>query len=280
MTIPNRVRERLIQGLKRYQPVLASAKARDINEADTVTIVKDLLADIFGFDKYADITSEYAIRGTYVDLAIKLDNTLHLLLEVKAIGLELKDAFVKQAVDYAANQGVEWVVLTNGIVWRIYRISFKQPIEQELVAKIDLLTATPKNESDLETLNLLSKEGITKSLLNDYHAQRQALSRYSVGALLMSDAIVDVVRRELRKMSPDVRIDSDQIREVLGNEVIKREVLEGERADDARRKVNRSVAKAQKRSARPTGAAETESIEDDAAVDAVAEVAQESIADA
>lgn len=280
MTIPNRVRERLIQGLKRYQPVLASAKARDINEADTVTIVKDLLADIFGFDKYADITSEYAIRGTYVDLAIKLDNTLHLLLEVKAIGLELKDAFVKQAVDYAANQGVEWVVLTNGIVWRIYRISFKQPIEQELVAKIDLLTATPKNESDLETLNLLSKEGITKSLLNDYHAQRQALSRYSVGALLMSDAIVDVVRRELRKMSPDVRIDSDQIREVLGNEVIKREVLEGERADDARRKVNRSVAKAQKRAARPTGAAETESIEDDAAVDAVAEVAQESIADA
>jgi len=280
MTIPNRVRERLIQGLKRYQPVLASAKARDINEADTVTIVKDLLADIFGFDKYADITSEYAIRGTYVDLAIKLDNTLHLLLEVKAIGLELKDAFVKQAVDYAANQGVEWVVLTNGAVWRIYRISFKQPIEQELVAKVDLLTASPKSEGDLETLNLLSKEGITKSLLNDYHAQRQALSRYSVGALLMSDAIVDVVRRELRKMSPDVRIDSDQIREVLGNEVIKREVLEGERADDARRKVNRSVAKAQKRVARTASTDETQPSGEDSAEDMVAEVVHEAAADA
>jgi len=280
MAIPNRVRDRLIQGLKRYQPVLASAKARDINEADTVTIVKDLLADIFGFDKYADITSEYAIRGTYVDLAIKLDNTLHLLLEVKAIGLELKDAFVKQAVDYAANQGVEWVVLTNGAVWRIYRISFKQPIEQELVAKVDLLTASPKSEGDLETLNLLSKEGITKSLLNDYHAQRQALSRYSVGALLMSDAIVDVVRRELRKMSPDVRIDSDQIREVLGNEVIKREVLEGERADDARRKVNRSVAKAQKRVARTASTDETQPSGEDSAEDMVAEVVHEAAADA
>src|SRR3546814_8622536 len=92
--VPKRVAERLVAGIKRYQPILASAKSRDIGEADTVTIVKDLLADVFGYDKYAELTSEYAIRGTYCDLATKIDGTLQTLIEVKAIGLDLKDHHV------------------------------------------------------------------------------------------------------------------------------------------------------------------------------------------
>lgn len=75
------------------------------------------MSEVFGYDKYAEITSEYTIKGTYCDLAIKLEGKLQMLVEVKAIGLDLKDAHLKQAVDYAANQGVEWVILTNGAVW-------------------------------------------------------------------------------------------------------------------------------------------------------------------
>lgn len=48
MAIPKKVVEQLIAGIKRYQPILAPAKARDVGEADTVTIVKDMLADVFG----------------------------------------------------------------------------------------------------------------------------------------------------------------------------------------------------------------------------------------
>jgi hypothetical protein len=54
MPIPRKVSEWLVAGLKRYQPVLGAAKARDIGETDTVTIVKDMLADIFGYDKYSE----------------------------------------------------------------------------------------------------------------------------------------------------------------------------------------------------------------------------------
>ena len=105
--IPKRVGERLVAGIKRYQPILVDAKARDVGEADTVTIIKDMLADVFGYDKYSEVTSEHAIRGTYCDLALKIDGALQTLIEVKAIGLALKDAHIKQAVDYAANQGVD-----------------------------------------------------------------------------------------------------------------------------------------------------------------------------
>lgn len=57
-------------GLKRYQPIVRKLKERDISEADTVTVIKDMLCDISGYDKYTELTSEQQIRGTFCDLAI------------------------------------------------------------------------------------------------------------------------------------------------------------------------------------------------------------------
>ena len=103
--LPKKAVERIIAGIKKFQPILASAKSRDVNESDIVVVVMDMLQEIFGYNKYEEITSEYMIRSTFCDLAIKLEDTLAFLIEVKAIGHELKDQHVKQAVDYAANQG-------------------------------------------------------------------------------------------------------------------------------------------------------------------------------
>ena len=89
--LAKKVAERITAGLKRFQPILASAKSRDVNESDTVVIVTDVLQEVFGYDKYSEITSEHMIRGTFCDLAIKLDGQLALLVEVKAIGIDLKE---------------------------------------------------------------------------------------------------------------------------------------------------------------------------------------------
>lgn len=261
-SIQKKVAERLIAGLKRYQPILAAAKARDVGETDTVTIVKDMLADIFGYDKYSELTSEYAIRGTYCDLAIKLDAKLSTLIEVKAIGIDLKEQHVKQAVDYAANQGVDWVLLTNGIRWCVYHVFFTRPIAQELVVDIDMSTLSARSESDLEMLHLWCKEGWQRSALGDFHTQKQALSRFFLSAMVLSDPVLEVVRRELRRVSPDVRIDIDQIRTVLVNEVLKREVMEGEKAEEARKKVARA-AKHALRTAAPKEAKVVSSTQDE-----------------
>lgn len=244
--VPKRVSERIVAGVKRYQPILSGARSRDVGEADTVTIIKDMLADVFGYDKYTDVTSEHSIRGTFCDLAIKIDGQLQTLIEVKAIGLDLKDSHVKQAIDYAANQGVDWVLLTNGITWRIYRLIFAKPIDFELVLELDFCTVNTRSEAGLELLYLLCKEGWQRSMLGEYHNQKQALSRFFISAMLQTDPVLDVVRRELRRMSPDVRIDNQQIRDVLVGEVLKREVLEGDKAEEARKKLARSVAKVAK----------------------------------
>ena len=241
--VPKKVAERLVSGVKHFQPILAAAKARDVGETDTVTIVKDMLADVFGYDKYSELTSEFSIRGTYCDLAIKLDGRLATLIEVKAVGIDLKEAHIKQAVDYAANQGVDWVLLTNGIRWCVYHVFFTRPIAQELVVDIDFSALSTKSASDLETLYLWCKEGWQRSALGDFHTQKQALSRFFLGAMVTSDTVLEVVRRELRRVSPDVRIDIEQIRAVLVNEVVKREVMEGDKADEARKKIARSANK-------------------------------------
>jgi hypothetical protein len=247
--LPVKVAERLAAGLKRYQPILASARARDMNESDTVVIVADMLADLFGYDKYAEVTSEFAIRGTYCDLAVKLDGRLALLLEVKAIGGDLKDPHIKQAVDYAANQGCEWVVLTNGRCWRAYRVTFTKPIGHELVVDLTMDLLAPKKASDLELLWLLSKEAQIKSGLTDYHSQREALSRFTLGALLQSPTVVGLLRRELRRITPDAKIEESQILDALTNEVLKREVLEGEKALAAKKLVSRAASRALRQTA-------------------------------
>lgn len=248
--IAKRVQERLAGSIKRFQPIIENAKSRDVNESDTVIIVTDMLSEMFGYDKYAEVTSEHAIRGTFCDLAIKLDGRIPLLIEVKAIGLELKEQFVKQAVDYAANLGTDWVVLTNGDHWRVYRVNFVKPIEQELVYEFIVGALDAKNEDDLSDLFRLSREGWNKSALGEYHTQRQALSRFSMAAIVTSDAVLDVVRRELRRMSPDVKIDVEQIRHVLEHEVLKREVVEGEKAAEAKKKLSRASNRALRASRR------------------------------
>ena len=200
MSVPAKVSARVATGIKRFQPVLTNAKARDVNESDTVVIVMDMLQEIFGYDKYSDITSEHAIKGTFCDLAIKLEGAVTLLIEVKAIGLDLKDAHVKQAVDYAANQGVEWVVLTNGIKWRVYKVIFAKPIDHDLVVEMNALELNPKSDEHLQLVWLLAKEGWHKAGLDEYQMHRQALSRFFLGAVMLSDQVLDVVRRELRRL--------------------------------------------------------------------------------
>ena len=60
---------------------------------------------------------------------------------------------------------------------------------------------------------------------------------------MMSDAVLEVVRRELRRVSSDVKITVDDLRNVLNREVLKRDVIEGEKADQAKRKLSRAATK-------------------------------------
>lgn len=238
--VPRKVEERIRTGLRKYQKVLQSAKARDVNESDTAIIVTSMLSDLFGYDRFSEITSEYSIRSTYCDLAVKSNDKVKFLIEVKAIGQSLKDTHLRQVVDYATKEGVEWVVLTSGAEWQAHRVLFQKPIEHEMVFDINLLEVSPRATDVIEKLYLLTKEGIRKSAIDAYLVEKQATSRYMIGAVILSDPVLGVIRRELRRVSKAARIDKDELGELIKNEVLKREVVEGEKAAEAVKRVKHS----------------------------------------
>jgi hypothetical protein len=73
--------------------------------------------------------------------------------------------------------------------------------------------------------------------------------------MILTEPVLDVIRRELRRVSPEVRIDVEEIKTVLTNEVIKREVMEGDKAAEAKKK----IARTQNRQLRASAAKEQKS---------------------
>lgn len=259
-TIPKRVADRLAAGLRKYQKIFALARDRDINESDTVVIIADFLSEVLGFDKYTEITTEFAIRGTYCDLAVKIGGTVQYLVEVKAIGISLKERHLRQAIAYASNHGVEWVILTNGINWQVHRLRFEQPISNDLVFALDIVAAGPRDGEVLERLFLLTKEGLSKSAIEEFHERKDACSPFLVAAVLQSDQVLAVLRRELKRVSPKARIEVDELRSVLKEEVLKRDVVEGDEAKLAGTRLKRAAMRElRKRAIKAKGEPEADS---------------------
>ncbi|MDD5191215.1 MAG: type I restriction enzyme HsdR N-terminal domain-containing protein [Dehalococcoidales bacterium] len=245
--MPKRVSDRLVRMVTKFQQVLKIAKDRDVNESDTVSIVKDMLAEVFGYDKYLDVTSEFAIRGTFCDLAIKIENKVEYMIEAKAIGIDLKENHIRQAIEYGANNGVPWIILTNGIVWQIYKIRFEKPINYDLVCAFNFEELDIKNEEYLEKLYIVCKEGLIKAAREEFHEKILTVNKFVLGALMLRDEVIGVIRRELRKLSDGVLVGTEEITEVLMNEVLKRDVIEGDEATKAQSRVRRFYGKVARR---------------------------------
>ncbi len=230
MQIPKSTIERLNKVVGKFQKILSAAKDRDVNEADTVSIIADMLAEVFGFDKYLEVTSEFAIRNTYCDLAIKINDKVQYIIEVKAIGITLSDHHLRQAVEYGANHGVQWIVLTNGISWEIHRIRFEKPISYDLVCSYNFLELNHKKTEDQEKLFLLCKKGISSEAREDYFERAQCVNRFMVGAMILSGNVLNKIRTELKRISPGLKVENPEIENILKNEVLKRDVVEGDEA--------------------------------------------------
>lgn len=243
-SISAKVSKRLTDGIKRFKPIVSKARDKDVNESDTVTIIADILSEIFGYDKYTEITSEFAVKKTFCDLAITLDGTPRLLIEAKAAGLNLKEQFIKQAVDYGSNSGVDWVILTNAVQWKVYKIIFGKPVSSELVYEFDLTEINPKKENDLELLYFLTKESISKngkSSLDEYRSHKQLLNKFVVSQLLLTDSVLDAIRKTLKKISPEAKSTNDEIYRIINEEIIKRDVLDDEKFPSVKRMITKAL---------------------------------------
>jgi hypothetical protein len=207
--------------IRRFGRPLADLIGRDANEGDTRLLVTDFLCDGLGFDKYEDLTTEYQVKGEFADYGIRIDRQLVAFIEVKRCTQRLNMRHLRQVQMYAVNEGVEWMVLTNGQVWQVYHLTGGLPVVIDLALEIDLLGEGSLAEK-ADALFHLSKPAFKRRLLDDLWRAKAATSPKSLAGVLMSDAVVDAVRKELRRRT-GYNSDPAELLQVLREGVVRAE---------------------------------------------------------
>ena len=212
-------RERVKTALRRFSKPLADLAARDANEGDTRLLVTDLLCDGLGYDKYEDLTTEYQVKGEFADYGIRIDKQLVGFIEVKRVTTKLGVKHLRQVEMYAVNEGVEWVILTNGAVWQAYHITVGLPVTIDLAVEVDLLgPEQPGKKAD--KLFYLSRDAFKRRLIDELWREKRATSPASLAGIVLSDAVVSAIRKELRRQT-EHNVDEAVIAKLLRETVVR-----------------------------------------------------------
>lgn len=193
--------ERVRAHIRRMARPMQEMLSRDANEGDTRFMVTDFLTDAFGFDKYEDLTTEYQVKGEFADYGIRIDRQLVAFVEVKRISQQLNERHLRQVQMYAVNEGVEWLLLTNGRVWQVWHLTGGLPVQLDLVLEVDLLApnATPKTAAD--KLWHLAKDALRRRTIEDVWRARAATAPKKLTEVILSKNVLAEVRRELRRQT-------------------------------------------------------------------------------
>ena len=60
---------------------------------------------------------------------------------------------------------------------------------------------------------------------------------------MRTEPVISVVRREIRRLFPDIKVGNENLALLIENEVIKRETIEGEKAKEAAGRIKKAVNK-------------------------------------
>ncbi len=216
-------RDNVRAGLRRYAKPLNEMIARDANEGDTRLLVTDILCDMLGYDKFADLTTEYQVKGEFADYGVRIDKDLVALIEVKRVATKLNQRHLRQVEMYAVNEGVEWIILTNGAVWQVYHLTGGLPIQVDLVMQIDILDGTPTAKK-VDGLYYLHREAMKRQAIDDLWLARRATSPKSLALAILSDAPLTQIRRELKRTTGH-SIENTELAELLRESVIRPDIV-------------------------------------------------------
>jgi hypothetical protein len=132
----------LSECIESIQSKLERHKKADLKETPTRNIFIDPLLQALGWDvsDWDKVQTEYpTIDGKSVDYACKIGEKVVLLIEAKQLNDPLTDVkAITQVVGYAANDGVEWCILTNGEKYKIYCTREKGAAPDKLLFEISL----------------------------------------------------------------------------------------------------------------------------------------------
>lgn len=193
-------------------PYLELSLDRRDNESDTRMLIDRVLTNALGYN-IPEIKTEQKIEGRKADYVLAIKDQEKLIIEAKRIGMGLRETQVFQASGYAAHSGIPWVVLTNAMVWQLYRVSFGERITTDLVFTIDLRDGLDGDEEYY--FYLISRWGMArKGLLEKTWREISALCYDNLMSAILDEKVVARVRSQLNKKY-GVRLNADRVREAI-----------------------------------------------------------------
>ncbi len=184
--------------LKFYKSRYLKKQYEELDESATRLMVNSFLTDVLGYKELDEIKTEYRIRGEYADYVIQLARKKHFVVEVKAIQLDLNEKHLRQSVNYAANEGIDWIILTNGKEIEVYKVIFSKPIESRKLFSFDL--SNPEHfKKAPEFLMYLTKKSVLKDELEDFWKRFEALEPIQLSKNLYSEEVVRFLKKCLKK---------------------------------------------------------------------------------
>jgi predicted type IV restriction endonuclease len=192
---------RITTALKKLTKPTILMKEKDALEADTRHLVTDILVDALGYDKYENLTAEFAVKGDFADYGIRIEKQLQAFIEVKRISQKLSASHLRQVESYALKEGVQWAILTNAQVWQAYHVTpvKGQQSEVTLIFEVDILDETLKPSAKADLMFLISKEGLSKGRLSDYLSAQNAVAPKTLKPIFLSDDVLAAVKKEIKK---------------------------------------------------------------------------------
>ena len=217
-------RDRVKAAIKKFTPALSELVRRDANEGDTRLLVTDFLCEGLGVDKYSELTTEYQVKGEYADYGIRVDKEMIAFIEVKRVNTKLNAKHLRQVQTYAINEGVEWVLLTNGVQWQAYHLTGGLPVIVDLALEVDLLGESTVQQKTNQ-LFYLTREALKKRRIDELWHAKRATSPRSLSQVLTSESVVKAIRKELRRATGHV-VDSAEVVRILKETVFRPECFD------------------------------------------------------
>ena len=216
-------RKQVKAAITRFAQPLQNILDRDANEGDTRLMVTDLLCEGLGYDKFRDLTTEYMVKQDFADYGVRIDKQLVGFIEVKRISQKLNERHLRQVQMYAVNEGVEWMILTNGQVWRAYHLTGGLPVRVDMAFEVDLLGPEPVAEK-AEKLFYLHREALKRRRIDDLWKHRAATSPEALLDILLSDTVLDAIRKEVKR-NTGISTTVQDLATVLRTEVVDRKLI-------------------------------------------------------
>jgi len=132
----------IISCIENLRLKLDKFRKTSLKEYPTRTIFIDPLLQALGWEVRdpEEVELEFpTIDGKSVDYAPKINRKPVLFIEAKPLNDSLTDVkSITQVVGYAANAGVEWCILTNGITYKVYHSTEKAEAPDKLLFEISI----------------------------------------------------------------------------------------------------------------------------------------------